>query len=132
MTSPRFRGFHTQQYGRCRDNQNLQQNIFSLMLFHSNLMPLHSSSNLHDSSCFTNCMLTGERGFLKLLRDTTKSIQTFNRTNLSRKELATWLTKWDSLFEAAESEDQLNRVFKALILKVEGAPWEVVNKCRMA
>ncbi len=77
-------------------------------------------------------MLTGERGFLELLRDTIKNIQTFNRTNLTRKELATWLTKWDSLFEAAEGEDQLDRVFKALMLKVEGALWEVVNKCRMA
>ena len=77
-------------------------------------------------------MLTGERGFLELLRDTTKNIQSFNRTNLAKKELATWLTKWDLLFEAAEGEDQLDRVFKALMLKVEGAPWEVVNKCRMA
>ena len=77
-------------------------------------------------------MLTGERGFLELLRDTTKNIQTFNGTNLARKELATWLTKWDSLFEAADGEEQLERVFKALMLKVEGVPWEVVNKCRMA
>ncbi len=36
------------------------------------------------------------------------------------------------LFEAAEGEDQLDRVFKALMLKVEEAPWEVVNKCWMA
>ncbi len=127
--NPELRGSHMQQHGRCRDNQNQQQNIFSSTPFCSNLMLLHSSSNLHDS-CFTNSMLSGERGFLELLRDTTKNIQTFNGTNLARKELAMWLTKWDSLFEAAEGEDQLNRVFKALMLKAEGALWEVVNKCR--
>ena len=69
-TSPELRGLHTQQHGRCRGNQNQQQNVFSLTPFHANLMPLCSSSNLHDSSCFTNSMLMGERGFLELLRDT--------------------------------------------------------------
>ncbi len=131
-TSPELRGSHTQQHGRCRDNQNQQQNVFLSTPFCANLTLLCSSSNLYDSSCFTNSMLTGERGFLELLRDTTKNIQTFNGTNLTRKELATWLTKWDSLFKVADSEDQLDRVFKALMLKVEGVLWEVVNKCRMA
>ena len=65
------------------------------------------------------------------MRDTTKNIQTFNGANLSRKELSMWLTKWDSLFKSA-GEEQLDRVFKALLLKVEGAPWEVVNKCKQA
>ena len=130
-TSPKLRGFHMQQHDRCRDSQGQQWNVFLLTPFHANLMPLHSSSNLHDSSHFTNSMLMGERGFLELLRDT-KNIQAFNGTNLARKELATWLTKWDSLFEAADGEDQLDRVFKVLMLKVEGVLWEVVNKCRMA
>ena len=42
------------------------------------------------------------------------------------------MTKWDLLFKVADGEEQLERVFKALMLKVEGVPWEVVNKCRMA
>ncbi len=53
-TSPELRGSRMQQYGRCRDNQSQQQSVFSLTPFHANLTPLCSSSNLHDSSHFTN------------------------------------------------------------------------------
>ncbi len=57
-----------------------------------------------------------------MLRDTTKNIQTFNGTNLARKELAMWLTKWDSLFKVADGEEQLDRVFKVLLLPSASAP----------
>ncbi len=109
---------------RGRSRQEQFQNVVTSTPFRS---------SMHDSSSrLTNSMLMGERGLIELLRDTTKTIQTFNGANLSRRELASWLTKWDSLFEATEGAEQEERVLRALLLKVEGAPWEVVNKCKQA